>query len=326
MNIISRKDNRAGHSTMLKPKALRPGDTIGLVAPSGAVRSEHGVERAVAYLQNMGYQVKAGESCGQIYGYLSGTDEIRARDVNRMFLDPEVDAVFCLKGGYGTPRILDRLDYEAIKAHPKLFVGYSDITAMHIAFHQLCNLVTLHGPMGASDMIEDTYNDFSRLNLEKAITSTESLGLLKNPDGDAPITVVPGRAEGLICGGNLTLIALTIGTPYELDTRGKILLIEEIGEHTYEVDGLLNQLRLAGKFADCAGIIFGDFTDCTNEYPEFGLTVEEIIRDLVMPAGKPAIRDFRAGHGPNKITVPLGVRAQLDADVCTVLVTESALI
>lgn len=305
-------------------KRLKPGDTIGFIAPSGAVRTEGAIERAVAEAERAGFRVKLGESCGQKYGYLSGTDEVRACDVNRMFLDDEVDAIMCVRGGYGTTRMLDLLDYEAIAAHPKIFMGFSDITAMHIAMLQKAELATFHGPMATSDWTEEMH-PFSFASMMRAIGTAEPMGALQNaPDYHARRMVNPGCAEGQLVGGNLTLIASLLGTPYELDTKGRILFIEEIGEHTYCVDRLLTQLRLAGKFEDCAGVVFGDFNNCEIEYPQFGLTIEEIIRDVVAPCGKPVFTGLQSGHCTPKLTLPLGVRCRMDANTCTLDVLEVA--
>lgn len=310
---------------MIKPKALKKGDTIGLVAPSSPVRTPaDGVEMSIKLLTEQGFKVVPGESCGKRYGYLSGSDEIRARDVNRMFSDSSIDGVFCLKGGYGTPRILDRLDYDMIRDNPKVFIGYSDITAIHIALNQRCDLITFHGPMAASDMI-DGFDEFSKESYLKAITSVEPLGELKNPEGVDIKSLVPGKAKGRIVGGNLSLIAATIGTPYEIDTKGKILFLEDIDEFTYSVDRMLTQLRLSGKLRDCAGIILGDFKDCVPQYENFDCTLMEVFHDLVAEAGKPAIYNLMAGHCIPKITIPLGAEAALDAYACTVKIIESAL-
>lgn len=305
-------------------KRLRQGDTIGFVAPSGAVRTEGAIERAAAEAGKAGFRVKLGESCGKKYGYLSGTDEVRARDVNRMFLDDEVDAVMCVRGGYGTTRMLDLLDYEAIAAHPKVFIGFSDITAMHIAMLQRANLVTFHGPMGVADWTQEMH-PFSYASMMRAIGAAEPMGELVNaPDYPARETVNPGRAQGMLVGGNLTLITSLLGTPYELDTKGRLIFIEEVGERTYCIDRMLTQLRLAGKFDDCAGVIFGDFADCPVEYEQFGLTLGEIIRDVVAPCGKPVVTGLQSGHCTPKLTLPLGVRCRLDAKARTLTVLEAA--
>lgn len=310
---------------MIKPKALKKGDTIGLIAPSSPVRSSNGVEKSIELLEDQGFKVVVGESCYKRYGYLSGTDDIRASDINRMFKDNNVDAVFCLKGGYGTPRILDKIEYSIVRENPKLFIGYSDITAIHIAFNQKCDLITIHGPMAASDMLED-FDNFSKESYFKAITSTKPLEILNNPEGFDIKTLVAGKAKGRIVGGNLSLITATIGTPYEIDTKGKILFLEDIDEYTYSIDRMLNQLRLSGKFEDCEGIILGDFKDCVPQYEDYSLTLIEVFKDIIEPANKPTIYNFMAGHCTTKITIPLGVEAVLDAENRTVRILENALI
>lgn len=309
---------------MLKGKRLKPGDTIGLIGPSGTVREAGAVDQAIACMKEMGFRVRVGESAHAKYGYLSGTDEVRARDINAMFADPQVDAIVCTRGGYGAMRLLDMLDYDLIRANPKIFVGFSDITALHIAFLEKCGLATFHGPMAVRWSAEFT-DGFTKESLMSAIAEAKPMGALVNtPDYHARRTVNPGCAEGVLAGGNLSLIAATIGTPYELDAKGRILFIEEIGESTYCVDRMLTQLRLAGKFDDCAGVVFGDFCDCRVEYPEFGLTLEEIIRDVVAPCGKPVFTGMQAGHLAPKLTLPLGVRVRMDADDCTLTVLEAA--
>ncbi|MGN0778333.1 MAG: LD-carboxypeptidase [Aristaeellaceae bacterium] len=309
---------------MIYGRKLKFGDTLGFIAPSGAIRQEGAIERAVAETKRMGFKVKLGESIGQQYGYLSGTDEVRARDIHAMFADNEVDAIICIRGGYGTMRLLNRLDYDLIARHPKIFVGYSDITALHIALLEKCGLATFHAPMAVSDWSDKPLDDFSRACMYRVLMHAQPAGELMNPPEFPRQTVNPGQAEGLLVGGNLTLLAGSLGTPWELDTKGRILFIEEICEHTYRVDRLLTQLRNAGKFADCAGVVFGDFAKCTIEYAGFGLTLEEVIRDVVAPSGKPVFTGLRCGHCSPKLTLPLGVKCRMDADACTLTVLESA--
>ena len=309
---------------MLYGKRLKIGDTIGLIGPSGTVREAGAVDQAIAYMKELGFRVKVGESAHAKYGYLSGTDEVRARDINAMFADPEVDAIVCTRGGYGTMRMLDLLDYDVIRANPKVFVGFSDITALHIAFFEKCGLVTFHGPM-ATRWKPEFADGFTQPAFYNAVMKAQPLGKLVNaPDYHERKTVNSGCAEGLLVGGNLSLIAGTIGTPYEINTKDRILFIEEIGERTYCVDRMLTQLRLAGKFEDCAGIVFGDFNDCPVEYPEFGLTLEEVIRDVAAPCGKPIFTGLQAGHVSPKLTLPLGTCCRMDADSCTLEVLEAA--
>lgn len=306
---------------MIKPKALKFGDTVGIIAPASPTTEER-VKKAHDKLIQMGFKVKMGKSPYERYGYLSGSDSIRAEDINEMFRDKEVDGIICIRGGYGTPRILDLLDYEAIKNNPKVFVGYSDITALHIAFTQIADLVTYHGPMVASDMIGN-FSQFSKNNLYKAIMETDPIGKISNPQGEEIITINGGIAEGNIIGGNLSLIVDTIGTPYEIDVNGKILFIEEIGEEPYNIDRMLNQLRLAGKLHDAVGIILGDFNNCVSEKHDENLTLEQVIEDHIKPVGKPTIYNLQAGHCEPMVTIPFGVRARLDADKKELIILES---
>ncbi len=308
---------------MLKGKRLQIGDTIGFVAPSGVIREEGAIERGAEAAERMGFKVKFGRSNHGHYGYLAGEDAARAADINAMFRDDSVDAIVCLRGGYGAMRILDRIDFDAIRANPKIFMGFSDITALHIAMQEKCGLITFHGPMGAANWA-DGMDEFTQTQMLRALTEATPLGNLPNPPEYPRDTVTPGVAQGQLVGGNLTLIAGLQGTPWELDTRGRILFIEEIGEHTYCVDRMLTQLRLAGKFDDCAGVVFGNFNNCKVEYEQFGCTLDEIIRDVVAPCGKPIFKGLRCGHCRPNLTLPFGAECRLDADKCTLEVLEAA--
>jgi len=309
---------------MNKPKALKIGDTIGLVAPSSALKHADWLQKSIKILEGQGFKLVIGESCGKKYGYLSGSDDIRAADINKMFGDSSLHGVFCLKGGYGTPRILDMLDYEMIKKNPKVFIGYSDITAIHIALNQKCNLITFHGPMVASDMLEG-FDKFSKESYLNALTKAEPLGQMNNPVGFKLGCLSPGKSMGILVGGNLSLVAATIGTPYEIDTLGKILFLEDVDEFTYSVDRMLTQLRLSGKLKDCLGIVLGNFNNCLPQYVGFNHTLMEVFNDIIVDANKPTIYNFMAGHCTPKITIPLGAEALLDADNCTLTLIESAL-
>lgn len=310
---------------LTRPKALKPGDVIGLAAPASPVDKPEKVDASVRKLEEFGFRVKVGRSCREKYGYLSGPDEVRAEDINSMFDDREVDGIMCLRGGYGTPRILDRLDYDIIRRNPKVFVGYSDITAIHIAINQLCGLATVHGPMPSSDMLED-FDEFSKCSFFRTVMCNEPLGELKNPPETDITSLVGGKSRGVVVGGNLSLIAATIGTPYEINTRGKLLLLEEVDEEPYSIDRMLTQLRLSGKLDDCCGIILGDWRNCDAKDPERSLTLEEIFENDIKPLGKPIISNFKAGHCKTKVTVPLGVDAVLDADNGRLFIETSAVI
>lgn len=305
---------------MIKPKALKFGDTIGIIAPSSPTMEEN-IQKAYDTIAEMGFKVKMGKSPYEKYGYLSGTDEIRARDINEMFKDTEVDGIICMRGGYGTPRILELIDYDIIRNNPKIFVGYSDITALHIAFNQIAGLVTYHGPMVSSDMLHG-FSDFSKESLFKAIMDSKPIGRISNPLEEEIITINGGMAEGSLIGGNLSLITDTMGTPYEIDVKGKILFIEEIGEEPYNIDRMLNQLRLAGKLNEARGIILGDFKDC-NPKDDESLSLEQVINDHIKPIGKPTIYNLQSGHCAPIITLPFGVNVRLDADKKETLILEN---
>ncbi|NLV88138.1 MAG: LD-carboxypeptidase [Tissierellia bacterium] len=307
---------------MIKPKVLRFGDTVGIIAPASPT-TDGNIKKVEKKLTDMGFKVKMGKSVYERYGYLSGNDAVRAEDINSMFKDKEIDGIICIRGGYGTPRILDLIDYEIIKENPKVFVGYSDITALHIAFNQIAGLVTFHGPMAASDMVRN-FSDFSKDHLLKAIMDDEPLGGISNPEGEEIITINGGIGEGEIIGGNLSLIVDTIGTPYEIDVKGKILFIEEVGEEPYNIDRMFNQLRLSGKLSEAEAIILGDFNKCDPEKPDESLTLEQVINDHIKPLGKPTIYNLQAGHCEPMVTIPFGVRARLDADKQELTILENA--
>ena len=309
---------------MLKPKPLKRGDTIGLVGVSGALQNpEERYPKMMEAIDALGYKVIVADSCREQYGYLSGSDASRARGLNQMFADDRVDAVVCMRGGYGVARMLDQVDFDIIRANPKIFLGYSDITALHTAIHEKVGMVTFHGPMPSTCWTK--FDDFTRESMLRALTSTEPLGELKNPEGMEPECVVPGVCEGTLVGGNLSLIASACGTPYALNVENKVLLLEDIGEKIYRLDSMLTQLRQAGMFEKCAGVVLGGFTDCTVEYENYALVLEDIVRDIIVPAGKPVLANMSIGHMDTKITVPLGVRCRLDATNGVLEITESAL-
>lgn len=308
---------------MIRPKGLKFGDTIGIIAPASPGGKEK-VQEVYDKIIQLGFKIKMGRSCYEKYGYLSGKDNIRANDINTMFRDKDVDGIICLRGGYGSPRILDLIDYSAVKNNPKIFVGYSDITALHIAFNQMAELVTYHGPMAGSDMVEG-FEDFSRDSLFNMIMKKGSCHKIENPLGKDIITINPGIGEGPIIGGNLSLIVDTIGTPYEIDVRDKILFIEEIGEDPYKIDRMFNQLRLSGKLGEANGIILGDFNNCGPKDPKNSLSLEEVINDQIKPIGKPTIYNLQSGHCNPMITIAFGVKAKLDGDKKELIIMENCI-
>lgn len=307
-------------SKLIKAKSLNKGDTLCIVAPASPTDKEN-VKKAKKEVENLGFKVILGKSCLQEYAYLSGSDEIRARDLNNAFSNNKVNGILCLRGGYGSPRILDMIDYDLIKKNPKVFIGYSDITSLHIAINQKSNLVTFHGPMAASNMVEN-FDEFTRKDFMRAITENKGYNI-ENPDKEYIKSLNPGYAEGVITGGNLTLITSSLGTPYEIDTKGKIIFIEEVSERPYKIDRMLTQLRLANKFKEAAGIIFGDFDDCVAKEGHKTFELVDMINEIVCTCGKPIIYNVRSGHCKPMITIPLGVKAALDADKCEIKILEN---
>ncbi|WNC16148.1 LD-carboxypeptidase [Brevibacillus brevis] len=306
---------------MNKGKALRAGDTIGVVATSSPA-TEEVLVKSIAVLESWGYKVKVSGTCRETYGgYLAGTPEQRAFELNAMFADDEVDGIMCMRGGYGAPQILSLLDYDCIAQNPKLFIGYSDITALHAAFGQQAGLATLHGPMATSD-IAHGLNDWSKQYLMRAMTRPEPLGQILNPPGEELVCLVEGVASGPIVGGNLALVAALMGTPFQLDTRGKLLFLEDIDEEPYRIDRMLTQLALGGLFDDCAGVIIGTWTDCEPKKRE-GFTVWDVFQNIVIPFQKPTIWNVQIGHGTTNMALPLGVEATLDASGCRLTIEES---
>jgi len=295
---------------MIKPQRLDFGDTIGIVAPSSPAESKK-VEKGKDFLEKLGFKVKIGQSCLSKWGYLSGSDDIRARDINEMFSDEEVKGIICLRGGYGTPRILPRIDYENISKNPKVYIGYSDITGTHIPINQRSQLITFHGPM-ATEITADSHA-FSRDFLFREIMDPTPIGKINNPDGEEIKALYQGYTEGIVVGGNLTLICSTLGSPYEIDTRNKILFLEEIGEEPYRIDRMLTQLKLADKLNNLRGIILGDWKDCKAEKPEKSLSLMEVFENIILPLKVPTIYNVKAGHCKPMVTIPLGGEVALDA-------------
>lgn len=290
-------------------RALKNGDKIGLTAPASPVDKEQ-LDEAVSLIKKLGFQVEIGLTCYENYGgYLAGPAKLRACELNWMFSNPEIAAIICLRGGYGSLQILPFLNYGLIARNPKWFIGYSDITALHIALQQRSNLATIHGPMPASDLI--SADEFTIKSLLNIVTGTP-LGQIVNPDGEGIACLVPGFAQGLLTGGNLSVLVSTLGTPFEIDTCGKILFLEDVGEEPYKVDRMLTQLALACKLSDAAGIVLGTWKDCQSK--KDGFEIGDLFNKIIAPLGKPTITNVRAGHCSPMLTLPFGVRAYLDAE------------
>ena len=318
------------------PPRLQPGAVLGVVAPASPAYNRSDLPRAAATLERVGLRLKtdAGRHIRDRHGYLAGTDQARADDFMHVWCDPEVDGVLCLRGGYGSARIAERLDYGRLAAQPKVFVGFSDITTLHLAIGRRANLVTFYGPM-ASTFAKPTgsgdghLSDYTLQAFVRAVCQTQPLGVIPpNPDDAWVETITGGVAEGELVGGCLTLLANAVGTPDDLDWRGKIVFLEDVNEEPYAIDRLLVQLLRSRKFDDVAGIVVAEHHGCgPRDYkPAFPstLSLEDVIDELLRPLGVPTIYNLPLGHGKHLATLPLGVRARLDADAGRLEVLEPA--
>lgn len=309
-----------------KPRRLRTGDLVGVVAPASPWESRSALLRAVAGLEAWGLSVKLGEHVNDRHAYLAGRDEDRAADVNAMYADPEVAAVICLQGGYGSPRLLPHLDREVIAANPKILCGYSDITALHLAVHRWSDSITFYSN-GAGGVGAAKTTDFSRTSMHRALFSAEAYGpIAPNPDDPYVRTITGGRAEGRLTGGCLSLVQGTLGTPVEIETQGRILFFEDLDMHTFTFDTILTHFRNAGKLEEAAGIVIGEMknTGWKEDRAAFmqDLSIEDVLEEVIGPLGIPCIYGLPIGHGKHHHTVPIGAEATLDADAGTLVVTE----
>lgn len=298
------------------PKRLKKGDTVGIIAPSSPPNQEN-LQKALPFLEELGLKIKLGKSVDAAHGYLAGTDEERLADLHAMFEDPEVSGIICAGGGYGAARYADKIDYAMIMENPKVFWGYSDITFLHTAIGEYAEMVTFHGPMLASDVGKPEFHERSGRMFGQLFEPFE----LHYTEEVAPLdTLVGGVAQGELVGGNLSLIRSAIGTKFDLDVKGKILLIEDIDEEPYEVDEMLNQLRMARKFDEAAGIVIGDFKNASPKKRKPSLTLDQVFNDYFSDLKIPVVNGFKIGHCEPHFSVPLGALARLDGDAKTLTI------
>lgn len=319
-------DARGATATLLsfkRPTGIQQGCTIGVVAPASGVNPGE-MDRFTAVCDAWGIRTKMGPNIGKRNGYLAASDADRAAEFMRFIEDPTIDAIICGRGGYGVIRILPLLDYSVIRDAGKIIMGFSDITALLIAVNQLSGLVTYHGPVASSTFDAFTTAAVAEVMLGTAADEGRSLPSYTDPK----VTVLKkGVAEGRLTGGNLSTIVSTLGTPYEIDTTNAILFIEEIHEEPYRVDRMLTQLRLAGKLQSCAGIALGNFRDCEakgSSVSEPSFPLLRVLEDRIADLGIPAVYGLPFGHVKSKLTLPLGIRAELDATSRTLRLLESA--
>jgi muramoyltetrapeptide carboxypeptidase len=287
------------------PPPLAPGARVALVAPAGPLKNPAELAAAMTHARALGWEPVAGKHALARHGYLAGTDAERLHDLNTALRDDAIDGVWCLRGGYGAMRLLDDVDYEALRRRPRTILGHSDITALHAAIALRSALVTYHGPMARGAL-----STFSRDSLERAVVAQEdSCGT-----ANGARTLRGGRAEGRLVGGNLALLTALAGTPYAPDYRGAILVLEDVGEATYRIDRMLTQLRLTGALSQLAGIAFGAFTEGTEPHHAASRPLDDVLREAADAAGVPAVAGIPVGHIDEQWTIPLGAHAELDAD------------
>lgn len=324
---------------LIKPKRLQPGDNVALISPAGIVSPEN-LEKAITNIKDLGFIPRPGRHVSKTFQFLAGTDDERLEDLHWAFADKGIKAVWCIRGGYGTTRILPKINYSLIKSHPKILIGYSDITALTNAVYQKTGLVTFHGPGASSNYSEYTKNNVLAI-LTGQKTGTKILGSVDNAANSNPsyhtFTIRPGKCRGQLIGGNLALISAMGGTPFGLrDTKGKILFLEDVNEPPYKVDRMLTQLRQMIDMRELAGIGLGIFLDSslsrrTEETVENTTPPEplknplvDVLNDRLGDLGIPVIYGLSFGHIRDQMTLPIGIKAELDTENATVTLLEDA--
>ncbi len=309
-------------SKKIKAKKLTKGSVIGLIAPASGL-SDARIEKAVNNLESLGCSVRIGAHIRDTYGYVAGKDEDRLKDLNAMIEDPQVAAIWAVRGGYGCTRLLPMLDFKKVKRHPKIWIGYSDITALLNAIYHKTGLITFHGPVGAS-----TFDDYNRHYLQALLFEGGKGVKLKNivPDLEAlpsPQTMFEGKAQGELIGGNLTLLAAMCGTEFLPDMKNKLVFMEDVGEKPYRIDRMLTQLRSASKIAEAAGLIMGQFADCAVDADTNSLSLDACLTDRLYPLQLPSMKYCTLGHIKTQYTIPVGALAQMDTATKEIEILES---
>lgn len=328
VGAISPSNFATADKNIIKPAALKKGDTIGIICPAYSAFIIEDVKIATESLNELGFKVKLGEHIYDRYGYLAGQDIDRALDINNMFADKSVDGILAMHGGWGCARLLPLLNYEVIKANPKILVGYSDVTALLLGIYERTNMATFHGPVGSS-----TWNTFS-VNYFQSVLMHGNAVKMSNPikKGDNLVqvenrisTITSGEATGRLIGGNLTVLSHLLGSNYMPDCTGAILFLEDVSEDIYRMDRMITHLKLAGILDQIKGFVFGKCTDCNPSKGGYGsLTLEDIWRDHIAPLNIPAFSGAMIGHIEDKFTMPLGIEATINATNGTIKLNESA--
>jgi muramoyltetrapeptide carboxypeptidase len=346
----------------IKPPRLSFGDTIGIIAPASAPPDPKAIDQSIAVLERLGFRPRLARNVRKRWGFLAGSDRDRAADLMQMFTDRKVNAVICVRGGYGAARVLPLLDYEAIRRNPKILIGYSDITSLHCAFLVKSNLVSFHGPMLNSDFIKDNFPDFTLNGFLRTLMEPTHAGSLLNTSSSSsfsfsssisppakrralnphkqatrrapvarPATCVrSGVATGPLLGGNLSILCTTLGTPYQPSFKNKILFFEDLAEIPYRFDRMLTHLLNAGVLQQVAGIAIGINANCRDpnakKTKEYRQTMDDVIKERLLPLKIPIVSGLPFGHIPLNATLPIGIKAKLDADAADLQIIESAVL
>ena len=307
---------------LISPPRLAIGDKVALISPASPPRSRSLLLLGTKRLEQLGLQVVPGRHVLDEYGYLAGSDRGRLRDLEAAFRNPDIKAIFCSRGGYGVGRILAGFDPALARRHPKALVGFSDITMLHLAL-QKAGVVSFWGPMPCTGL---GWSAFSVRGLERALMSTNPVGSVPFSRGRPAKTLRPGIAQGRLTGGTLSMLTSSLGTACEVETRGRIVFMEDVDEEPYRVDRMLTQLIAAGKLSDAAGLALGIFTgtDVRNSPGKHSLTMQEVFADHLLPLKVPLLANLATGHVPDQVTLPYGIKARLDAGAGTLEVLQAA--
>lgn len=293
---------------------------MAIVAPASPVRFPDRLSAGIELLASWGLEPVRMPSLSASHGFLAGTDGARLADLHAAWADPDIRGIVCARGGYGCQRVADALDIEAVRADPKVFVGFSDVTALHLALGRRAGLVTFHGP--TAEWNAERTGETAAASLRRALMNPAPLGALSGP---ALRSLRGGRANGPLVGGNLSMVSASVGTPDEPDTTGALLLLEDVGERPYRVDRMLRHLRRAGLVDRAAGLVFGEFVDCEETRPGRGShSLGTVLTEFTADVGLPAVAGLPIGHGRGQLTVPLGVATELDGSGASVTLVESA--
>jgi len=303
------------------PRRLAVGDQVALVLPASPLGNARVLALGRQRLEQLGLRVKAGRHALAEHGYLAGTDRERLHDLEAAFRDPDIKAIFCARGGYGVARLLPAFDVELARRHPKPLVGFSDITVLHLAL-QNAGVISFWGPMPCTSL---GWSRFSARSLQRALMSAAPAGRVPFAPGRRPITLRRGIAKGRLTGGTLSLLTSSLGTSYEVETRGRIVFLEDVDEEPFRVDRMLAQMTAAGKLSDAAGVALGIFTGTrTRNCPgRLSLTMRDVFADHLLPLKVPVLRNVAVGHVPDQVTLPYGVAARMDAGAGTLTLLEA---